>query len=332
MTGHDNDTFFGHAIGPHGLAAIRGMLLVAAALLAVAAFVPARAGAQLAEIKPLTLSYEYDPAMEIEDAPGRQPGSKVAFHIFKAGVTVPVVLGGGKTVLIPSLRYNLLSTEQSGTPPDPLAPSIDTLHSLMLSMGLYQVLSEHIAFYAMLGGGVAADGPGMFESQALVVSGQLIGIWTIVPEFSIGLGVGYDRRTGSVSPLPLLALDWQPTERIMLRGVLPASLAVRYRLFTPITIGAEGALEGERYHLNEDDFGKDAELAYSVVKAGLALTLHWTRFMHTRLYGGAALRRRFEPYYQDREVGGFSASPGGYAGLELWVGPSGWKSDQENSW
>ena len=332
MTGHNQDTLSRNATGRSSFAAIRGLLLMAAAISSFSCFAPAPARAQLGEVKPLTLSYEYDPAMELVDAPGRDPGAKLAFHVFKAGLTVPLVFGGGKTVLLPSLRYQLLTTEQSGTPPDPLAPRIDTLHSSMLGMGIYHVLSEQIAFYAALSGGVAADGPGIFESQALVVSGQLIGIWTIVPDLSVGLGIGYDRRTGSVAPLPLLAIDWQPAERFMLRGVLPASLAVRYRLFTPITVGAEGALEGERYHLNEDDFGQEAELAYSVIKAGLALTVHWTRSLHTRFYGGAALRRRFEPYYQDRELGGFSASPGGYAGLELFMGPSGWKSDQERSW
>ena len=71
MIGHMQDT-----LRPSS-AAIRGLLLVAAAISSFMCFAPARARAQLGEVKPGTLSYEYDPAMELEDAPGHEPGAKL---------------------------------------------------------------------------------------------------------------------------------------------------------------------------------------------------------------------------------------------------------------
>jgi hypothetical protein len=36
---------------------------------------------------------------------------------------------------------------------------------------------------------------------------------------TLGAGIGYDRRTGDVRPLPLVALDWQPRPDLLLRGI-----------------------------------------------------------------------------------------------------------------
>ncbi|HKU43609.1 MAG TPA: hypothetical protein VJR89_35845, partial [Polyangiales bacterium] len=125
-----------------------------------------------------------------------------------------------------------------------------------------------------------------------------------------------------------LAVDWQPSSRFMLRGVAPESLAARYRVVPWLSLGIEGAMEGERYHLTEATSGRDdAELAYSLIKAGVAATVHWNDWLHTRAYGGATLHRRFEIFLDDESQGDLRVEPGPYAGLELWLGPSGWKTD-----
>src|SRR5262245_1569540 len=100
------------------------LVLSAALVTLMQLSIPGSAHAQLGEIKPITLSYEYDPAMEIEDAPGRKDGSKVAFHVFKAGLMYPLAFNGGKSVLIPGARYQLLDAVESGTPLGPDAPTI----------------------------------------------------------------------------------------------------------------------------------------------------------------------------------------------------------------
>ena len=155
-------------------------------------------------------------------------------------------------------------------------------------------------------------------------------LWTIVPELTLGAGVGYDRRTGSVTPLPLLAVSWQPSPRFMLRGIVPESLAARYRALTWLTLAVEGGLEGERYHISGDAAGGEpnAEVAHSVAKVGVAATAHLNRSLHARLHGGAALRRRFEVYLDDDSQGDLRVATAPYVGVELFFGPSGGREDE----
>jgi hypothetical protein len=95
-----------------------------------------------------------------------------------------------------------------------------------------------------------------------------------------------------------------------------------------VTLAAEASLDGERYHLSEDDVGvAHSEVAHSLAKLGPSLTLHWTDWFHTRLAGGVVLRRRFEVYVDDDSRGDLRVNQGPYAGIELWFGPSGWSSD-----
>lgn len=154
-----------------------------------------------------------------------------------------------------------------------------------------------------------------------------------MPEFTLGAGVGYDRRTGSVTPLPLLAVSWQPSPRFMLRGIVPESLAARYRAVQWLTLGVEGALEGERYHISGDASGGEtnAEVAYSVAKVGVAATAHLNKSLHARVHGGAALRRRFEVYLDDDSQGDLRVATAPYVGVELFFGPSGWREDEEHA-
>ena len=63
-----------------------------------------------------------------------------------------------------------------------------------------------------------------------------------------GRGVGYDRRTGDVAPLPLVAFSWEPAPDLLVRGVLPQFFSLRYRVATPVTLGLEAGMDGERYH------------------------------------------------------------------------------------
>ena len=81
-----------------------------------------------------------------------------------------------------------------------------------------------------------------------MVSAQALGLWAVTPDFTLGAGVGYDRRTGDVAPLPLVAFSWEPAPDLLVRGVLPQFFSLRYRVATPVTLGLEAGMDGERYH------------------------------------------------------------------------------------
>ena len=122
--------------------------------------------------------------------------------------------------------------------------------------------------------------------------------------------------------------NWEPSSEWLVRGVLPQFLAVRYRPHERVTLAVDSGLDGERYHLSEEAVGvAHGEVAYSVIKVGPSVTLHWTDWLHTRINGGMALHRRFDLFERDRSRGDLEVGSGPYAGLELWLGPSGWSSD-----
>jgi uncharacterized protein DUF6268 len=304
----------------------RSHLLPIAALLAGAALLaPARAEAQSAEIKPARLEYEFYPGAAVHGPTASSPESEAHFQSARASLSLPTPVGGG-TYLIPGLRYQLLDIGQQAS--TATTPNVEALHSLVLSLGVVQPLGSDVSLFAQLGGGLAGDLAGEVASDDWIVSAQALALWNIIPDFTLGAGLGYDRRTGDVRPLPLLAFNWEPRPDLLVRGVLPQFLALRYRAATPVTLALEASLEGERYHLAESGVGvAHAEVAHSVAKVGPSVTLHWTNWFHTRLSGGAVVRRRFEVYVDDVSRSDLRVDNSPYVGLELWFGPSGWSSD-----
>ena len=297
---------------------------LALALLA-SAFAPSLAHAQAAELKPARLEYEFYPTAGVRGLGG--PDSEARFQAARASLSLPAPVGDSNTLLIPGLRYTLLDVGQT-TPEGVEAQPVEALHSLVLSLGVLQPLDDRWTLFGQVGGGLAGNLSSEVASDDWVVSAQALAMWRVADAFTIGAGLGYDRRTGDVRPLPLVALDWQPRPDLLLRGIIPQFLALRYRAGRPVTLAIEANLEGERYHLSQDDIGvAHAEVAHRVAKIGPSVTLHWTSWFHTRVGGGLVLDRRFELYVDDISQGDLDVSKGPYAGLELWFGPSGWSSD-----
>jgi hypothetical protein len=290
-----------------------------------ATLAPTFAHAQAMELKPARLEYEFYPSASVRGSGVTTADGDVRFQSARASLSVPTPVGR-ETLLIPGFRYQLLDVGQE-TAAGPTEP-VEALHSLVLSLGVLQPLTSDVSLFMQVGGGVAGDLSGELTSDDWVVSAQALGLWTISDGFTLGAGVGYDRRTGDVTPLPLVAFNWEPQPDLLVRAVLPQFLALRYRVANPVTLGVEASLDGERYHLNEQGVDlKHVEVAHSVAKLGPSVTLHWTPWLHTRLSGGVVLSRRFELYVDDISQGDLDVSRSPFAGLELWFGPSGWSSD-----
>jgi hypothetical protein len=286
---------------------------------------PAIAEAQAMELKPARLEYEFYPSAAVHGPGPTGADSDVRFQSARASLALPTPLGK-ESLLITGLRYQLLDVGQyqASDSTEPVA----ALHSLVLSLGMLTPLGSDVSLFTQVGGGLAGDLSGDVVSDDWVVSAQALGLWTIGGGFTLGAGVGYDRRTGEVTPLPLVALNWEPRPDLLVRGVLPQFFAVRYRAGEPVTLAFDATLDGERYHLNEEGVNlANVEVAHSVIKVGPSVTLHWTRWLHTRFTGGAVLSRRFEMYVDDISQGDLDVDRSPFAGIELWLGPSGWSSD-----
>jgi hypothetical protein len=288
-------------------------------------FIPALAQAQAAELKPVRIEYEYYPTAGVHGLGG--PDSEARFQAARVSLALPTPVADSATLLIPGLRYSLLDVGQA-TPSGAPAQSVEALHAFMLSLGVLQPLDDRFCLFAQIGGGLAGNLSSEVASDDWVISAQALGMWTLSDGFTLGAGLGYDRRTGDVRPLPLVAFDWQPEPDLLVRGILPQFLALRYRAGTPVTLAVEASLDGERYHLSQSDVGvAHGEVAHSIAKLGPSVTVHWTDWFHTRVAGGAVLDRRFELFIDDASRGDLDVNRSPYAGIELWFGPSGWSAD-----
>lgn len=306
--------------------ALKRFIPQAALAFVVSSLASTHALAQTGELKPARIEYELSPSRNVDGA-GTEGPESARFQAARLSLTLPTPVGKD-TLLLPGLRYSLLDVGESGASAPSTTESAGSLHSLMLSLGVLQPLSGRFSLFAQIGGGVASDLEDELSTDDWAISAQALGLWNVSEGFTLGAGVGYDRRTGDVRPLPLVAFSWEPRRDLLVRAVLPQFLSVRYRAATPVTLALDASLDGERYHLGEESAGiSEAEVAHSVIKAGPSVTLHWTSWLHTRFTGGVVLSRRFEVYVDDRERAELDVGRGPYAGLELWFGPSGWSSD-----
>lgn len=137
-------------------------LLVLAAL---AGFGAATAHAQLADLKLASVGFEYYPYAETEETSLSPGGTEVAFQSFKANLTLPIMLDGKNTILIPAIKYSLLDVIQRERAAESGESSVDALHALMLKTSLYQRFDEDWAMFASIGGGLASDLAGDLGSE-----------------------------------------------------------------------------------------------------------------------------------------------------------------------
>jgi hypothetical protein len=306
---------------------LRPAPLARAALTMAGLLWPTLAHGQVAELKPARIEYEYYPSAGVRGGSAGLQNGEARFQSARASFALPTPLGTS-SLLIPGVRYQVLDVGSDGAAAQSGTKPIEALHSMQLSLGMLQRLSDDWSLFGQVGGGLAGDLSGELASDDWVVSAQLLTLWALDDGFTLGAGIGYDRRTGQVAPLPLLALRWEPRPDLLLRGVVPQFLSVRYRAAEPLTLALDSGLEGERYHLSEESVAlAHGEVAYSVIKLGPSVTFHWTKWLHSRVQGGLALHRRFELYLEDHSQGDLDVGTGPFAGVELWIGPSGWSSD-----
>ena len=255
---------------------------------------------------------EYFPSSKLEGNP-----QEVRILIGRFGVTAPIPVSK-RVVLLPGATYEFLDFGSSGFE----APNLAVLHDVALNLGSAIAFTDRALAVVSVGGGFASEG---LSTEQFIVTASVLGTYRFSDAFTLGAGVGYDRQTGSVSPLPLISLNIRFGERWRIRGVVPTLLELEYHPRSWFTAGIAGALKGNRYHLDPEKYGgNDPELAYSVYSVGPKLTFSFTPYVHASLYGGLAVLRRFELFEDGKAFGSDSLEPGPILGFRLWLGPAGW--------
>lgn len=290
---------------------------VVAALAGIALCAPSRASAQLGELRPVNLGYEYyGPATYI-------PGVRVAFHTYRANITVPFSINE-TTYMLPTVSYQNVSPHVSGVDED----AGGALHNISLGALLIHKFSDKWFGIAGVTGGIASNLRADLSRSDFFVSGNVVGLYALTKQVSLGAGVAYDARTGTISPIPLGVISWEPIDTFAIRATLPVSTLVAWRPWRPLTLQLTATLDGQRYNLSEErNGGHTGALAYSLIKLGPGARLHFNKLIHLELLGGAVVARRFERFVDGHSIGSASMPPAPYVGFSLWLGGSGWQSD-----
>jgi len=290
-----------------------------ALLSALTAFLGAgSARAQLADSL-ASVSYERYPSVS---TPGSAPGD-VGLQVFRFRAAYPIFLSK-QTILIPGLAYELIDIQQHGGS----GADIGLLHAPTASLTLVQKITDRISVIGSVGAGFASDFQDRISVDDLQVNLTAIALYKFSDTFSLGAGVSYTRQTGTLTPLPAIALNWQPTESFRVRGFVPALVNIEYRVTPWLTPGIRGTFEGNRYHISEKSTGlENLQLAYSVITVGPKVTFRLADLLHLDVYAAGAFNRRFETYVDGNSTGSAYLAPVVFFGARLWVGPSGWHND-----
>lgn len=297
--------------------------LFAAALLAAPDIAPAQVGGE----GPVVIGYDIHgrARAEAEQAPD---DASAQVQVLSVSAGLPLMYPRARLMVMPVLSYMRLAPDRGGADAE---QGIESLHATMITLVGHYAINDDWSVIGLLGGGFASDFKGVWLDD-YVLSGSLIGSYRFSEDFSLGAGVGYDRRTGEVRPLPLVQLDWHFTPNLRLSGVVPARVYLGWRAHERFTVGLRGGLEGERFHVDADPFGvEDVEVAWSVVKLAPSVVLHLGGVIHLDLHGGLSTQRRFEVFVDDVAETDVGLETSWFFGARLWLGLSGWRRDQARS-
>jgi len=257
-------------------------------------------------------SFEYYPRADNGDSPGQ-----TQINVFRTSAGLPLNLAR-KTTLIAAASYEMIDV-------NPSVGNSFQLHAPKATLGLIQGFGEHWGMMAFVDGGMASDFTEELTSSDILFSVSPLGTYAINEQIKLGAGAVYDRRTGSLAPLPAVLLDLRLGARWRIKGFAPVYVKAEYHAADWLDIGVRTTFEGNRFHVGPGTFGKDnLELAYSNLTVGPKVTFNFTDWIHLDLYGAGAVYRRYELFQDDASLARYSLSPVMGYGTRFWVAPSGW--------
>lgn len=274
--------------------------------------IAARAPAQIAD-SVASSSFVYYPAADDES----RPGETVQLNVARIRSTLPIRIAD-KTALLAGASYELIDVHPSGE-------SSFQLHAPALRFGAIQGIGDHWAVWGIGELGFASDFSESVGSADLLVAVTGLVSYRLNDAFTVGLGAVYDRRSGRLTPLPAVLLNWRLGERARMRGFVPAYATAEYRLADWFDAGIRGTFEGNRFHVGR--FGEDnVELAYSSITVGPQLTFSPSDWVHFDVFAAAVVRRRYEFFLDDDSVAQRGLGNAIAYGIRFRFGPSQWES------
>ena len=172
------------------------------------------------------------------------------------------------------------------------------LHSLDANVGFVWRFAEDWALAANFTPGIHSDFSNI-QYRDVIWTGNVLFLHPfgdkdpIGGRNRIGFGFAYTDRFGTPLPIPLVRLDWYPSEDWFVRGTLPFDLDLGYRVSSAFSVGVGGLLHGYIYRLEATPFTGQV-VRYREVEIGPFLDLVLTERIHVRVTGGVSTAQRFE--------------------------------------
>ncbi len=272
---------------------------------------PGVARAQLADSLAAT-SFENYPS----GTDGRS-GAGTGLNVFRASVGAPIFVSD-ETTLVVGAAYERIGVVPSAT-------EAFELQGTKATFGIIQGLSEHWGMMAFGDVGLTSDFAEPLGSKDLLLSFTGIATYRWGDRIQLGGGVIYDRRSGTLAPLPALLLNLHLSSRARIRGFFPVWLNAEYRATSWLDVGVRSTFEGNRFHVADGRFGaSDVELAYSNLTVGPKVTFHVDDWVHFEVYAPGAVYRRYDLFQHDDRFARSDLAPVMGVGARLFFAPSGW--------
>lgn len=257
-------------------------------------------------------SFDYYPSASNGDRPG-----ETQINVFRASAGAPIPVAK-RTTLTAGAAYELVDVH-------PSPGSAFQLHAPKATLGVIQGFGTHWGAMAFVDGGVASDFTDELTSSDVLLSITALATYAVNDQIKLGAGAVYDRRTGTLAPLPAILLDLRLGERWRVKGFAPAYVKAEYHAARWLDLGVRATFEGNRFHLGRATFERpDLELAYSNLTVGPKVTFNFDDWIHLDVYGAGAVYRRYELFQNDESLARYALSPVMGYGARFWVAPSGW--------
>jgi len=212
----------------------------------------------------------------------------------------PVVLGSGRTILVPRLSVQQLRFDHDGWPRD--TPVADEAYLIDLGLSVQHRLSARWALRADLSPSLASDFDQALGADDFVLQGAILAVRQATPRFSAGFGAAYSTVFGTPVPIPLVLLQgsgdgWRA------EAFLPASVEAWWVPSERVEMGLSVQALGSRHRLGAHEDRLDRPYAEAIaLTAGPSVNVRLAPWLRFGLDSGLSLYRQVRVTDGDDEV------------------------------
>jgi len=218
---------------------------------------------------------------------------------------LPVQVAPG-AYLLPGASYRLEVPRFVDPPPEALP--VPRLHEVEVSLALLQEVGDHWIVIGQVAGGLAGDLLAI-DRDVVRLSGFVLAKREVSDTLRLGFGGAATWAFGQLLPLPLLSVDWEPSEQFAIEALLPAHVLATWRPIDRVRAGVFGEIVGNEYAIRLPEIAQGPDcvgptsdpaecvdhLAYTDGNGGAFAGARLTGELWLEVRGGVSFYRRFDP-------------------------------------